>query len=101
MGEPSYHSKGLASGGAAVPLSTTRMELNGGSRAVHYVGRRLKGRIMARKLVFFALLAVTLGIGFRASAEERYCSDTNARTLRVEMYPYVPNVEGMAWRRKE
>jgi thiamine pyridinylase len=79
----------------------TRTELNSGSRAIHYVGRRLKGRIMARKLVFFALLAVTLGIGFRASAEERYCSDTNARTLRVEMYPYVPNVEGMAWRMKE
>jgi hypothetical protein len=68
----------------------TRMELNGGSRAVHYFGRRLKGRIMARKLVFFALLAVTLGIGFRASAEERYCSDTNARTLRVESIPMSP-----------
>jgi hypothetical protein len=56
---------------------------------------------MARKLVFFALLAVTLGIGFRASAEERYCTDTHARILRVEMYPCVPNVEGMAWRMKE
>jgi hypothetical protein len=68
----------------------TRTELNSGSRAIHYVGRRLKGRIMARKLVFFALLAVTLGIGFRASAEERYCSDTNARTLRVESIPTSP-----------
>src|ERR1700733_12280564 len=32
----------------------------------------------------------------RAAADERYCSDSNPRILRVEMYPFIPDFSGAA-----
>ena len=56
---------------------------------------------MIRRLIFLSVLLATGTGQFSANAEERYCSDTNARILRVEMYPYVLNAEGVALRMKE
>jgi thiamine pyridinylase len=36
-----------------------------------------------------------------AHAAERYCADSGPRMLRVEMYPFVPNPDGMALKMKE
>jgi thiamine pyridinylase len=57
---------------------------------------------MRTRLLFIVVLfLVTATSRFSAQAQEHYCSDTNARALRVEMYPFVPNAEGMALRMKE
>lgn len=45
-------------------------------------------------------LAVTAATS-SARGSERYCEDTGPRTLRVEMYPFVPNADAMALTIKE
>jgi thiamine pyridinylase len=57
--------------------------------------------MLIRMLVFLVFLLMTLGSGSGAQAGERYCSDTNARNLKLEMYPFVPDANRIALRIKE
>jgi thiamine pyridinylase len=50
--------------------------------------------------LFLAAL-VAAAVCFPAQAQERYCADGNARVLRVEMYPFVPNADEIALKIKE
>jgi thiamine pyridinylase len=52
------------------------------------------------KLLLMTLFAAATACS-PAQAQERYCSDENARVLRVEMYPFVPNADEIALKIKE
>jgi thiamine pyridinylase len=46
-----------------------------------------------RRLIFLAIISITAAAGCSAQAQQRYCTDGNARILRVEMYPFVPGAD--------
>lgn len=54
-------------------------------------------RFQTWALIALAVTAATSS----ARGSERYCADTGPRTLRVEMYPFVPNADAMALTIKE
>ena len=45
------------------------------------------------RLIFLAIISVTAASGCPAQAQQRYCTDGDARILRVEMYPFVPGAD--------
>ena len=51
---------------------------------------------MTRMILVAATILALLTISARAKEQEQYCTDTSPRDLTVEMYPFVPNAEGMA-----
>jgi len=53
-----------------------------------------------RVAVIASIVAVTLACR-HAQASDRYCVDNNARVLNFEMYPFVPNAQGIALTIKE
>ena len=57
--------------------------------------------MLSRRIAVIAsFVAVTLACR-HAQASERYCVDSNARVLNFEMYPFVPNSQGIALTIKE
>ncbi len=54
-----------------------------------------------RRLILLVAIVATASARFPAQAQERYCSDGNARVLRVEMYPFVPRADEIALKIKE
>src|SRR5271167_965687 len=57
--------------------------------------------MQARNLFLLVTLFLTAASALTARAQERFCSDGNARILRVEMYPFVPNADEIALKIKE
>jgi thiamine pyridinylase len=55
----------------------------------------------ARSAVLMLALFAAAAAGVPAQAQLRYCSDENARVLRFEMYPFVPNADEIALKIKE
>jgi thiamine pyridinylase len=54
-----------------------------------------------RKLILLVAIFVTAATSFPAQAQERYCSDGNARVLRVELYPFLPRADEIALKIKQ
>jgi thiamine pyridinylase len=51
-------------------------------------------KIRVLTTILYALVSAVTNMP--AHSAERYCGDDGVRTLHVEMYPFVPNAEGMA-----
>jgi thiamine pyridinylase len=54
-----------------------------------------------KRILALALLATFVASAFPARADERFCTDSHARVLRVEMYPFLPNIERIAFTIKQ
>jgi thiamine pyridinylase len=80
-------------------VGATRRNRNGVQSVVPPALGRFAMRV--RKLILLVAIFVTAAARFPVQAQERYCSDGNARVLRVEMYPFVPGADGIALKIKE
>jgi thiamine pyridinylase len=84
---------------AATSLAVAVTAATSGWRAVLNGPREVAMR--AQTLFLLVTFLLTTASGLTARAQERFCPDGNARILRVEMYPFVPNADEIALKIKE